>query len=88
MQELHQYGRQLLSQKKNKEALEIFKLNATKNPNQFTTLVGLARGYSANGDYKSALKFAKQALPLSPNQANKTSIETMIGNLEKGKDVN
>ena len=88
MQELHQYGRQLLNQKKNKEALEIFKLNATKNPNQFTTLVGLARGYSANGDYKSALKFAKQALPLSPNQANKTSIETMIGNLEKGKDVN
>jgi hypothetical protein len=88
MQELHQYGRQLLAQKKNKEALEVFKMNAAKNPNQFTTLVGLMRGHSANGDYKTALKFAKQALPLSPNQLNKTNLETMIGKLEEGKDVN
>lgn len=88
MQALHQYGRQLLAQKKNKEALEIFKMNATKNPNQFTTLMGLVRGYSANGDYKSALKFAKQALSLAPNPGNKTNVETMIGKLEQGKDVN
>jgi len=88
MQELHQYGRQLLTQKKNKEALEVFKTNATKNPNQFTTLVGLIRGHSANADYKTALKFAKQALPLAPDPVNKTNIETMIGKLEQGKDVN
>lgn len=88
MQELHQYGRQLLAQKKNKEALEVFKMNAVKNPNQFTTLMGLARGHSANGEYKTALKFAKQALPLAPNQANKTNVESMIGKLEKGEDVN
>ena len=88
MQELHQYGRQLLSQKKNKEALEVFKMNASKNPNQFTTLMGLVRGHSANGDYKSALKFAKQALPLAPNQPNKANIEMMIGKLEKGQDIN
>ena len=88
MQELHQYGRQLLAQKKNKEALEVFKLNAAKNPKEFTTLIGLARGHSANGDFKSALKFAKQALPLAPNALNKTSVETMIGKLEQGRDVN
>ncbi|MBC7828668.1 MAG: DUF2911 domain-containing protein [Chitinophagaceae bacterium] len=88
MQELHQYGRQLLSQKKNKEALEVFKINASKNPNQFTTLMGLVRGHSANSDYKTALKFAKQALPLSPNPLNKTNVEAMIGKLEQGKDVN
>lgn len=88
MNELHQYGRQLLSQKKNKEALDVFKLNASKNPNQFTTLVGLVRGYSANGDYKSALKHAQQALPLSPNQQNKTNVEAMIKKLQEGKDVN
>lgn len=88
MVQLHQYGRQLLAQKKNKEALEIFKLNATKNPNQFTTTVGLARGYSANGDYKSALKFAQQALPLAPDALNKNSIETMIKKLQEGKDAN
>jgi tetratricopeptide (TPR) repeat protein len=61
MIEVHQYGRQLLTQKKNKEALEIFKSNYDKNPNQFTTLMGLVRGYSANGDYKNALKYANQA---------------------------
>ncbi len=88
MQEIHGYGRQLLNMKKNKEALEIFKMNHTKNPNQFTTLVGLARGYSANGDYKNALKYAKQSLPLAPNALNKTAIETAIKKLEEGKDMN
>ena len=88
MNEMHQYGRQLLSQKKNKEALDVFKMNYDKNPNQFTTLVGLTRGYSANGDYKTALKYAQQALPMAPNAQNKTSIQTMIDKLGQGKDVN
>jgi len=86
--EIHQYGRQLLAQKKNKEALEIFKTNFTKNPNQFTTLVGLTRGYSANGDYKNALKYATQALPLAPNEQNKNNVQNMISKLKEGKDVN
>src|SRR6266487_701703 len=50
--ELHQYGRQLIQQKRYKDALSIFKMNYDKNPNQFVTLMGLTRGYSANGDYK------------------------------------
>lgn len=88
MQELHGYGRSLLQQKKAKEALEVFKMNHQKNPNQFTTLVGLARGYSANADYKNALKYAKLALPLAPNQLNKTFIEGAITKLQEGKDIN
>ena len=88
MLEIHQYGRQLLQQKKNKEALEVFKMNFDKNPNQFTTLMGLARGYSANGDYKNALKYAKMALPLAPNPQNKSVVENGIKKLEDGKDMN
>ena len=88
MQELHQYGRQLISSKRYKEALDVFKRNASKNPNQFTTLVGLARGYSATGDYKNALKYAQQALPLAPDQLNKTNMETVISKLKEGKDIN
>ncbi|HEX6179795.1 MAG TPA: DUF2911 domain-containing protein [Chitinophagaceae bacterium] len=88
MNQLHQYGRSLLMQKKNKEALEVFKMNATKNPNQFTTTMGLVRGYSANGDYKTALKYAQQALPMAPNHQNKTNVETMIKKLQEGKDAN
>lgn len=88
VQELHAYGRQLLQQKRTKDALDVFQVNYKKNPNQFTTLVGLTRGYSANGDYKNALKYAQMALPLSPPGANKTNLENMIGKLKKGQDVN
>jgi tetratricopeptide (TPR) repeat protein len=88
MQQVHQYGRQLLSEKKYKDALEVFKMNHLKNPNQFTTLMGLTRGYSANGDYKNALKYANLALPLAPGQQAKTMVETMVQKLKEGKDVN
>lgn len=88
MQELHNYGRQLLRMKKNAAALEAFKLNAQKNPNIFTTNMGLMRGYSANGDFKNALKYAKQALPQAPDKANKDALEKYIPMLEKGQDVN
>lgn len=88
MQQMHQYGRALMAQKKNKEALEVFKMNYQKYPNQFTTLMGMTRGYSAVGDYKNALKYATLALPLAPNAQNKTNVEMMIQKLKDGKDVN
>jgi tetratricopeptide (TPR) repeat protein len=88
MVELHQYGRKLVAEKKQKEALEVFTLNASKNPKQFTTYAGLARGYSANGDYKKALAQAKMALPLAPNEMNKASVQKMIEKLEKSTDIN
>lgn len=88
MQQIHQYARGLLQQKKNKEALEVFKLNAEKNPNQFTTTMGLVRGYSAIGDYKTALKYANQALSLAGTAQNKTFVQGMIDKLKEGKDVN
>jgi hypothetical protein len=40
MQDIHQYGRRLLAQKRPKEAMEVFKMNYQKNPAQFTTLMG------------------------------------------------
>lgn len=88
MLQVHQYARQLLTQKKKQQAFNIFKSNYDKYPNQFTTLVGLARGYSAIGDYKKALKYATQALPLAPDNLNKTSVEAMLPKLKEGKDVN
>jgi tetratricopeptide (TPR) repeat protein len=88
MNELHQYGRQLITQKKPKEALEAFEQNYNKNPKQFTTYSGMARGYSANGDYTKALEFAKKALELAPNEANKTAMQGMIDKLKEGKDIN
>lgn len=86
--QLHQYGRQLLNQKKNKEAYEIFKLNATKHPNTWPVNVGLTRGYSAIGDYKTALKYAKLAHAEAPDKLNKDNLEKMIKTLEQNKDAN
>ena len=88
MNQIHQYGRALLTQKQNKEALEVFKLNYEKNPNQFTTLMGLARGYSGVGDYKKAMEFMEKAAPMAPNPANKANIDKMLGLLKEGKDIN
>jgi hypothetical protein len=88
MQQIHQYGRQLLAEKKFKEALDVFKTNYQKNPNTFTTLMGLTRGYSANADYKNALKYANMALASAPGLQAKNQVEGMIEKLKAGKDVN
>ena len=88
MQELHNYGKQLLSDKKPREALDVFKMNAEKNPGVFTTDMGLVRGYSANGDFTNALKYAKHAQTIAPNNPNKEMVEGMIVKLNDHKDVN
>jgi tetratricopeptide (TPR) repeat protein len=88
MQDLHSYGRSLLAQKKLKEAMEVFQLNYKKNPGEFTPKMGLARGYSASGDFKNALRYAQLALPQAPDPLNKSGVETMIEKLKKSQDVN
>jgi thioredoxin-like negative regulator of GroEL len=88
MQELHNYGRQLLREKKPVQALEAFKMNAQKNPDTFTTNMGLMRGYSANGDFKNALKYANAALPQASDKTNRDAIEGFIKMLKDGKDIN
>lgn len=86
--QVHLYGKTLLTQKRSKEALEVFKSNYARFPDQFTSLAGLVRGYSAVGDYQKALEYAEKALPLSPNKLNTDSMTKMIQQLKEGKDVN
>lgn len=86
--EVHYYGRTLLNMKESQEAFKVFKSNYEKNPNVFTTNVGMGRGYSALGDYKKALTYMKAALPQAPDDFNKSSVEGMIKKLEARQDVN
>lgn len=86
--ELHGFGRQLLGQGKKDEALKVFELNAKRHPNQWPVHVGLARGYSAVGRYKDALKHAKLALAQAPDEINKKTLADGIKKLEEGKDMN
>ena len=60
--DIHQYGRQLLTAKKYKEALAVFELNAERNGDAWPVHVGLARGYSAVGEIPKALEHARKAL--------------------------
>ena len=87
--ELHNYGKELLQAKKVTEALAIFKLNDSKNPSDYVVKVGMTRGLSAMGNYKEALKYAKAALALLPeNSVEKAKLEDMVTKLSQGKDVN
>jgi hypothetical protein len=86
--DLHQYARQLLTAGKKDEALRVFELNAKRHPNAWPVNVGLARGYSAVGRYKDALKYAKLALTQAPDDQNKRVLEEGIKKLEAGKDMN
>ena len=86
--EVHQYARQLLTQKRQKEAFDVFKFNFDHHPNEYTTNMGMARGYSAMGDYKKALGFAQTAYGQAPDKVNKDNVEKCIGLLKEGKDIN
>jgi tetratricopeptide (TPR) repeat protein len=86
--DVHYYGRTLLNMKQREEAFKVFKFNYDKNPNVFTTNVGMGRGYSALGDYRKALTYMKAALPQAPDDLNKTSVQGMIKRLEEKQDVN
>lgn len=86
--DLHMAGRQLLNQGNKEGALRIWELNAKRNPNVWPVHVGLARGYSAMGRYKDALKHAKLAVAQAPDEANRKSLEAGVKKLEEGKDMN
>jgi hypothetical protein len=86
--DLHGYGRQLIAKGKGAEALKVFQLNAKRNPGVWPTNGGLARGYSAVGNYPEALKYAKLALAQAPDEGNRKNLENMIKKLEAGQDAN
>lgn len=86
--QIHQVGRQLLAQGRTEKAVEVFEYNAERHPNTWPVNVGLARGYSAVGQYAKALEHAKKAVEKAPDDLNRQSLQRMIELLGEGKDVN
>ncbi len=82
------YGRTLITQKREKDAMPVFETAMKRYPGNSTALVGMARGWSANGDSKKALKFAQDALKVETDPTAKTTIDGMIKKLEKGEAIN
>lgn len=83
--EVHNYGRQLLAQKKTDKALEIFEYNYKKNQGAWPTHVGMMRGLSAAGRLSEALEHAKAALKQAPNDSGVNMLKEAIMKLEKGQ---
>jgi hypothetical protein len=88
MNELYFYARGLTRMKKGQQAFDVFKIDYDKFPNQFLTNAGMARGYSAMGDYKKALTYALKAQAQAPDPANKNIVDGMVKKLQDGQDIN
>ena len=86
MRDLHFYGRSLIQAKKPKEAMAIFEKNRKQNPkDNFTTLVGLARGNMALGNNKKAIKYFREAAPNAPQGQEQAYLNLAKQLEEKGK---
>jgi hypothetical protein len=85
--DIHQAGRALQAEGKNKEALKIFQLNAKRFPNQWPVHVGLMRGYVGVGDNKRALEEARLGAAQAPDEANKKNLERLAKLLAEGKKI-
>lgn len=80
--ELNQWGYYLLSQKKNKEAIKIFELNAKKHPTAPNVYDSLAEGYMMNGQKKKAIRYYKKVLALKPSKFLKDNATKKLKELE------
>ena len=82
------YGRGLITQKREKDAMPVFETAMKRYPANSVALMGMARGWSANGDSKKALKFAQDALKVETDATAKTTIDGLVKKLEKGESIN
>jgi Tfp pilus assembly protein PilF len=67
-------GYRLLSMKKFKEAIEIFKLSVEAYPQSYNTYDSLAEAYMDHGDRDLAIQNYRKSLELNPANANGTKM--------------
>jgi hypothetical protein len=85
--QLYVYARQLQADKKQDEALVVYRSTAKKFPDYWTTHLGLARVYSAQGDFDNAVKEAQKSLTGAPD-ANRNALEGYVKRLQAKDDIN
>jgi len=86
--QLYTYGRQLQNQKKQADAIEIFKEVAKRFPNGVYGDLAQARVKSSTGDFAGALNGAKQAQAAAPSEGQKQAIQGLIDRLQAKQDIN
>src|SRR3984893_17608993 len=85
--QLYFYARQLQADKKQVQALVVYRSTAKKFPDYWTTHLGLARVYSAQGDFDNAVKEAQKSLTGAPD-ANRNALEGYVKRLQAKEDIN
>jgi hypothetical protein len=85
--QLYFYGRQLQGEKKQEEAFSVFRSNAKKFPDYWTSHVGMARVYSSQGDFDHAVKEIQTALTTAPD-SNKANLQGYVKRLQSKEDIN
>lgn len=85
--QLYFYARQLQANKKAEAAFAMFRSNAKKFPDYWTSHVGLARVYSSEGNFDGAVKEMQAALTTAPD-SNKANLENYVKRLQSKDDIN
>ncbi len=86
--QLHGLGRTLITNGLKDKALDVFQKNHEMNDGAWPTEVGMARGFSAVGNYAKALEHCRIAHMQAPDKLNKDNLASAIEKLEKKEDIN
>ena len=85
--QLHSYARQLQFQGKQDEALELFRVNVKRYPDEWISHSDAARLAVAKGDYAGAVKEMKLAVADAPD-IYKSAFDRLVKRLEAKEDIN
>jgi hypothetical protein len=86
--QLYSYGRRLQFDKKEAEAMEIFKEVAKRYPESPFGHLANARLKSAAGDFAGAAEDVKKAQAVAISEQQRTALKTMVERLQAKQDIN
>ena len=86
--QFYSYGRRLQSEKKDTEAMEVFKEVAKRYPESPFGHLANARMKSAAGDFAGAAEDVKKAQAVAISEAQKTALNALIDRLNAKQDIN
>ena len=87
-QQYYSYGRRLQSEKKDAEAMEVFKEVAKRYPESPFGHLSNARMKSAAGDFAGAAEDVKKAQAVAISDQQKTALKALIDRLNAKQDIN
>lgn len=86
-QDLVTYGVGLNHMERHEEALDIFKNNYDKNPDEVDAHLGMVSGYYHLGNTKKALQFCESAKKKTTDRMYLSYIDNLINDIKAGKDI-